>query len=157
MEKLGYQTQVPELPTAWQPDIERYWSFLKDFDFNEETLIIGHSSGAAAIFGLLNKLPDDRKIKLAISVAGFHKDEGWNCTGLFKEKLNWQKIKNQAGKIFIIYSDDDPYVRPYQTEFLSGKLDIEPILMKKKKHFNLEAGKEFDRFPELLELIKRNI
>jgi len=53
LEKLGFEVWVPELPEAWQPNLKRYWNFLKGFNFNEETVIIGHSSGAAMVFGLL--------------------------------------------------------------------------------------------------------
>jgi uncharacterized protein len=155
LEKIGYEVWLPELPEAWHPDLDRYWNFLKDFDFNDETIVIGHSSGGAAVFGLLHKLPFDKKIKLAISVAGFYKDEGWNCEGLFKENFDWNKIKNQAEKITVIYSDDDPYVKPYHAEYFRNKLNTEPILIKGKKHFNLEASEQFKQFPELLEIINQ--
>lgn len=157
LDNLGYQTWLPELPEAWEPNLEKYWAFLKEFNFNRESILIGHSSGGAAIFGLLNKLPKKNKIKLALSVAGFYKDEGWNCEGLFKEKLDWFKIKDQSSKFSVIYSDNDPYVKEYHAKYLSEKLKIEPLLMKNKKHFNLEAGEEFKQFPELLEIIKENI
>lgn len=154
LEKIGYKVYLPELPEAWHPDLDRYWNFFKDFDFNNETIIIGHSSGAAAVFGILNKLPGEKKIKMAISVAGFYKDEGWNCEGLFKQEFKWQKIKDQAEKIILIYSDDDPYVKPYHAEYLGNKLAIKPFLIKNRKHFNLEAGDKFKEFLELLKLIK---
>lgn len=154
LENKGYDVWAPELPEASHPNLKRYWDFLKKFDFNHETIIIGHSSGAAALFGLLNNLPNDKKISKAISVAGFYKDEGWNCTGLFEEQLDWDKIKKQAEKIVLIYSDNDPYVKPYHSEYLGKKLGITPLLMKGKEHFNLEAGEEFLRFPELLEFLK---
>lgn len=50
LEKLDYQVWLPELPQAWQPNLKRYWQFLTDFKFNSQTILVGHSSGAAAIF-----------------------------------------------------------------------------------------------------------
>lgn len=155
LEKLNYKVRLPELPQAWQPDLERYWNFLKNFNFNEETIIVGHSSGGSMVFGLLHKLPKNKKVKLAISVAGFYKDEGWGCKGLFSEKYDWAKIKKQAGKIYLIWSSNDPYISKEQTDYLADKLQIKPTIFQNKKHFNLEATLEFKQFPELLEIIKK--
>jgi predicted alpha/beta hydrolase family esterase len=116
LESLGYQVWLPELPQARHPDLKRYWDFVKDFDFNGETILVGHSSGGAAVFGLLHKLPEDKKVKLTISVAGFYRDEGWGCEGLFSENYNWEKIKKQAKKIVLVWSLDDPYISKEQTE-----------------------------------------
>ena len=153
LEIKGCDVFLPELPEANHPTIERYWQFLHQFDFNSETLIVGHSSGAAAIFGLLNKLPSGKKVKTAISVAGFYKDEGWNCEGLFREELDWEKIKKQSERIELVYSDNDPYVQPYHAEYLGKQLGVLPLLFKGKKHFNLEAGEQFKEFPEILTLL----
>lgn len=156
LEKLDYKVRVPELPEAWQPDLERYWNFLKDFNFNKETIIIGHSSGGSMVFGLLHKLAPEKKIKGAISVAGFYKDEGWNYEGLFSEKYDWKKIKKQAEKIYLIWSPDDPYVSKEQTDYLVNKLGIKPTIFPNKKHFNLESSEEFKQFPDLLRIFKLN-
>lgn len=155
LEKLGYKVWLPELPQAWHPDLKRYWHFLKGFDFNEETVIVGHSSGGSMVFGLLHKLPKDKKVKLGISVAGFYKDEGWGCEGLFSEPYNWRKIKKQAEKICLIWSPNDPYISKEQTDYLAEKLQVKPTVFPDKKHFNLESSPEFKQFPELLEIIKK--
>src|SRR3989338_6643777 len=70
IEALGYNVYLPELPEAWHPDAERYYKFLiEKFDFNKESVIIGHSSGAAAILGILDRLPSNVRISTAIMVA----------------------------------------------------------------------------------------
>ena len=154
LEKIGYKVWVPELPEAWHPDLERYWNFLKDFNFNEETIIIGHSSVGAMVFGLLHKLPLEKKIKTAFSVAGFYHDEGWNCEGLFSENYDWEKIKNQAKKIFVIASDNDPYIKMEQTEYLAKQTGVTPIIFSGSFHFILGSGEKFRQFLELFEIIK---
>lgn len=154
LEKIGYEAWVPELPEAWHPDIERYWNFLKDFNFNKETLLIGHSSGAATVFGLLHKLPSEKKINLAISVAGFYYDEGWDYEGLFSKPWDWEKIRNQANKIYVIASDNDPYIKMEQTNYLAAHAGVEPTMFSGAFHFSLGSGERFKQFPELLEIIK---
>jgi len=155
IEKLGYSVWVPELPEAWHPDLNRYWNFLKDFEYNPETILVGHSSGGTMVFGLLHKLPKDIKIKLAVSVAGFYKDEGWGCEGLFSQPYDWEKIKQQAQTIKLIWSPDDPYISAEQTDYLANKLSVKPDIFPGKKHFNLEGGEAFRQFPELLNIFKQ--
>jgi predicted alpha/beta hydrolase family esterase len=154
LEKLNHKVWVPELPKAWQPDLLTYWHFLKDFDFGKDSVLIGHSSGGATVFGLLHKLPAKKKIKLAISVAGFYKDEGWDCEGLFSEEYNWPKIRKQAKKIHVIWSPNDPYIKKHQTDYLCQKLGIAPTIFPDQGHFNLETSAKFKEFPELLKIIK---
>jgi len=154
LEKIGYTVWLPELPKAWHPNFERYWNFLKDFDFNSETILIGHSSGATTVFGLLHKLPVNKRIKLAISVTGFYKDEGWNCEELFSEDYDWNKIRNQAEKTYLLWSPNDPYISQEQTEFLAEKLQIEPTIFPNYGHFNLEYDEKFKEFPEILKIVR---
>ena len=154
--KVGYEVWLPELPEAWHPDLERYWDFLKGFNFNKETVLIGHSSGGATALGILHKLPEEKKINLAISVAGFYKDEGWDCQGLFSEPFDWAKIRKQAEHAYIIWSPDDPYISKGQTDGLGQRLKVKPTIFPNKKHFNLEADREFKQFPELLAIINKH-
>lgn len=156
LEKMGFDVWLPELPEAWRPDLERYWNFLKRFDFNKETIVIGHSSGASMVFGLLHKFKPEKKIKLAISVAGFYKDEGWNCEGLFSEKYDWEKIRKQAEKIYLIWSPGDPYISREQTDYLARSLKVKPSIFPDRKHFNLEGGIKNKRFLELLKIVSEN-
>ncbi|MEI6728771.1 MAG: alpha/beta hydrolase [bacterium] len=153
LESDGYKVWLPELPEAWAPNINNYWEFLKDFDFNSETIIIGHSSGAAAILGILQRLPAGIKINKAILVAGFYHDEGWNCEKLFDAKIDFEKIKNSAEKIEVIWSPQDPYISKEQTEYLAENLGVKPIIIPDSGHFNLEYREKFRKFPDLLDLI----
>lgn len=153
LESDGYKVWLPELPKAWAPNIQTYWNFLKDFDFNEQTIIIGHSSGAAAILGVLQRLPAGIKINKAILVAGFYRDQGWNCDKLFDLEIDFEKIKNAAKKIELIWSPNDPYIAKEQTDYLAENLGVEPVIIPNSGHFNLEYGERFRGFPDLLDLI----
>ena len=60
LENKGFRVWLPDLPGADLPSLKRYNNFLldnKEWEFNSESVIIGHSSGAIAILALLDKLP----------------------------------------------------------------------------------------------------
>ena len=155
LEDKNYHVILEELPQAWRPDIDNYWSFInKSVDLNNETILIGHSSGASAILGLLNKLPDNFTIDKAILVGAFIKDRGWNCERLFKEDLDWNKIRNSVKNVYIIHSDNDPYCPLEEAEEIAKNLDTKVILMKGQKHFSVGTmGQKYKKFPELLEYL----
>lgn len=57
----GYKVWLPQLPNSATPNTKTYNDFLlsnADFEFNSETTIVGHSSGAVEVLSLLQHLPD---------------------------------------------------------------------------------------------------
>ncbi len=71
--------------------------------------MIGHSSGAVAILGLLQALPENLKVKQIVLVGAFRSDLGREAfKELFEEPYDFEKIKRQAQKITLIHSDNDP-------------------------------------------------
>jgi two-component system response regulator HydG len=66
LEQDGYAVWLPQLPNSDKPNAKTYNQFLlanQDFEFNNETIIIGHSSGAVEVLSLLQHLPEDKKVK----------------------------------------------------------------------------------------------
>lgn len=76
LEKKGWKVWAPDLPEAKEPDIERYNKFLLShpWEFNQDSVIVGHSSGAVATLGLLQALPLGTKVKEVILVGVFNED-----------------------------------------------------------------------------------
>ena len=160
LEKVGYHVWVPDLPNADIPDIQRYSEFIfgnKDFTLNKETILIGHSSGAVAILGLLQQLPDSISVNVAYLVGSFCKDlkiDGIHHEELFLIPFEFEKIKSKAKKFIFIHSDDDPYCPLDQAKFLAKETAGELIIMPGQKHFSTStAGEKYREFPKLLELI----
>jgi predicted alpha/beta hydrolase family esterase len=159
LEKDGWKVWVPNLPKANQPNIERYNKYLfsqKEFTLiNDETVMIGHSSGAVAILGLLQSLPDDLIIKRIVLVGAFKNDLGWNSLSeLFEKPLDFAKIKKHVKEITLIHSNNDPYIPVEQAEYLAEKLDGELIILEGQKHFSEVMDPKYNKFPFLVELLK---
>jgi uncharacterized protein len=159
LESLSYTVWAPDLPQANKPNIQHYNQFIfdKHFAFNEETVLIGHSSGAVAILGLLQALPDDVIINKAILVGAFRNDLGWDALKeLFNEPFDFEKIKKKAKQITLIHSDNDPYIPLEQAEYLKEKLDAELIILTGQGHFNTGSDPKYTKFPYLLEVIRED-
>lgn len=160
LEKVGWHVWVPNLPKANRPNTDRYNKFLfskKEFqNIGSETVMIGHSSGAVAILGLLQAMSEGTKIKQAILVGAFRNDLGWDSLKeLFEKPYDWEKIKQRAEKFILINSDNDPYIPLEQAEYLRGKLSGELIVLKGQKHFSLSMDPKYNQFPFLLELLNK--
>ncbi len=158
LKEKGWEVWSPDLPHSERPNLTRYNKFLlanKDWQFNAETVLVGHSSGAVAILGLLQALPDDVVIDKAILVSGFLDDLGWDSlTELFEKPFDFAKIKKKAKQFIIIHSDNDPYVPIENATMLAEKLDGQLIIKEGQGHFNLEVGAKYKEFPLLLQLIR---
>ncbi len=158
LEFEGWSVWVPNLPKANKPNIKRYNKYLgeqKEFELNEETVLIGHSSGAVAILGLLQSLPKDVIVKRIVLVGAFRNDLGWDSLKeLFEEPFDFEKIKEQVKEVTLIHSDNDPYIRLEQAEYLAEKLNGELIILKGQKHFSESMDPKYNTFPFLVELLR---
>lgn len=163
LEKLGYEVWVPDLPHADRPNMSRYNEFLlsQGWDF-QDNLIVGHSSGSVAILGLLQALPETAKVNTAILVGSFTerlaKDPSWDMlTELFYKPFDFESIKKKAGQFIFVHSDNDPFCPLEQAQELHAKLGGEFVLMPGMGHFTMKLDQRFDKFPELLQLIKQKV
>lgn len=160
LESKGYKVWLPQLPGADEPNTQNYNDFLLEgsFDFNEETILVGHSSGAVSILNLLQVLPGDFKVKAAFLVGAFKDDLGWdNLKGLFQNPTDFKKIKSRCVKFIFVHSDNDPHCSLEGAKYLADKLDGELLVQKGQGHFNTAASPDYKQFPFLLDLIKTSV
>lgn len=152
----GYEVWVPQLPEADNPSIDVWVPYiLKNGKFTEDTVIIGHSAGAAVILSLLEELKV--KINQAILVAGFPFYPGGDP--IVKPFYDWEKIKSNAGEMIFINSDNDPFGH----NDVKGRIMLEmlnmdggiQIIMKGQGHMGTDQfNQPYKGFPLLLRLIK---
>lgn len=157
LERRGHTVYVPSLPNSAFPNGEAWSNFVIDnvpFEIDEETVIVGHSAGAALIPMLLQKLPEGVKVKKAILVSGFHTDLGWDkLKDLQNVVVDYDKARQKVGEFILVHSDDDPYVPLAEPEWLASKLGGRLRLIKGQGHFNLGTSPKYKEFPKLLAMI----
>ena len=158
LEKVNWKVWVPQLPDCNKPNIFKYNDFLlsnNDWEFNEESVLIGHSSGAVEIISLLQHLPKDKKVDVCYLVGAFKNNLDRDALdGLFLEPFDFDLIKTKANKFVFIHSDNDPYYPLAHAQYLSAKLNGELIIKPGQFHFSIgTAGEKYKEFPFLLEKI----
>lgn len=158
---LGYAVWSPDLPKAEKPNLKTYNEFLlnnPDFALNSESILIGHSSGAVAVLGLLQNLPAGTTVDTCYLVGIFKDDLGWEALNeLFLAPLDYALIKTKAKKFIFIHSDNDPYCSLDGANFIRNKLEGDLVLLPGQFHFSIStAGEKYKEFPELFKLIAKH-
>lgn len=157
LEGKGYKVWVPELPGAERPDIDRYNEFLlsQDWEFDADTVLIGHSSGAVAVLGLLEALPEGVSIDTAILVGAFTGHLNREELKGMDKSFDYEKLRTCAKRFILIHSDNDRYCPLAHAEFLADKLGGELIVKPGQDHFSIgTSGERYKEFPFLLELLE---
>lgn len=157
LEKKGFEVIVPKFPTPLDQSLESWFRVFSQYEnkINEETVMIGHSLGAAFILNYIEKT--NKKIKAAFFVAGFHKPLGIQYDELNKsfvdKEFDWSKIKRNCEKFFVIASDNDEYISLDVSKESAKNLNAELTIVHNGRHLNKEAG--YDKFLLLLNLISK--
>jgi predicted alpha/beta hydrolase family esterase len=163
LENLGYKVWSPDLPDSDIPNKKNWLKTIfanKEWIFDSESIIVGHSAGSTLILRILEELPEGIKINKAILVAGAAnmgtKPEYFNYKrDLTESPFNWPKIKRSCNKFYFIGSDNDPYQCGYdQSKIIYEHIGGEIFIKKGQGHFNLEKGPQYKKFPFLMDLVK---
>lgn len=164
LEKKGYKVWSPDLPNSDVPNLRDWLETIfsnKDWNFDRESIIIGHSAGATFILRILEELPDNVKINKAVLVAGPANMGTIPDYFPYKREMvtppfNWIKIKNSCEKFYFVHSDNDKYLCGEENgKFFQKNLGGELILKHGQGHFNLEVSPSYKKFPMLLEIIEK--
>lgn len=119
LEKRGYAVWSPQLPNPEAPSLKTQLPFvLKNGTFNNETVVIGHSSGCPLILSVLENI--NVKISKAVLVAGYARKLGrmmeprlkrleQDAEPILQARYNWKKIRQNVKDIIFINSDNDPW------------------------------------------------
>lgn len=155
LEIRGCKVIIPALPVTNDPKLSEQMDFaLKNLDFGQDTIVIGHSSGCPLILAILEKIPNT--IKQTICVAGYSTPlkVGGEDTKNIKDSFDWETIKKRCYEFIFINADNDPWGADdkqgrLMQENLGGKL-----IINHEGHMGSDTFKQpYKEFPLLLKLI----
>ncbi len=106
--KKEYQVHIPQLPKADNPDIKVWLPFvLNRFNFDENTILVGHSAGSPLILSILENIK--ATIHKAILVSGFVDPLGEEPEPILQASYDWETIKRHCRRFVFINSVNDPW------------------------------------------------
>lgn len=145
LQKKSYKTYFPDL-AEMRKDIPNMAKLIAEIEsmkiLDKDTTIIGHSLGTLLAMRLAEKYP----LKELVLVSGWDFDDLTEGHKLFwKTKTDHSAIKRNVSKIFVVHSDNDPYITAAQAVDMSKRLNGEFLLIKKLGHFT-----KIRKLPQLL-------
>lgn len=161
LEALGFEVKVPAMPDTVNPKLREWLPALQDAigEPDEDLYLIGHSLGCATIMRYLESMPDSKKIRGAVFVAGFNENVGYDeIQSFFETPIDLEKVKAKSKNGFMaIHSDDDPHVDLKYADVFKDKLGAEVIIKHNAKHFSgaIEGEEACLELPDLVESVKK--
>lgn len=155
LEAVGLTVIAEEFPDN---DLARasFWLpfLIKELKADENTILIGHSSGAIAAMRLAEKQP----IWGSVLVGAYYTDLGMEkekLSGYFDTPWDFKTIQENQSWIAIFAAQDDPWIPIEEPRFLHLQLNCEYHEYKTGGHF----GGDYDKkeFPELSQAIIRQL
>ena len=128
----------------WLPHLER-------LDADENTILIGHSSGAVAAM----RYAETHRLLGSILVGVCHTDLGDSfeaASGYYEAKWQWQQIRDNQEWIAIYGSTDDPHIPIEEPRFVATQLRCSYFEFTDRGHFV-----DSRQFPEIVELVRRKL
>jgi leucyl-tRNA synthetase len=170
VENSGSEFICPNLPNSNTPTLTEWINHLKKYvnDLDENSIIIGHSLGATAALHLIKNL--SKKINKLVLVAPTSKEMGIenfrkkyqnknyfsketidSIDNFIKEKIDWEKIKDNVNESVIYFSKNDPYIDIESKKYFEKNISAKFLIYENKGHFNESYG--IKEFPELLNVL----
>jgi predicted alpha/beta hydrolase family esterase len=154
LEKIGIKTINIKFTDPILARTEYWLPFIKRLGADENTILIGHSSGAVAAM----RYAESNKILGSVLAGVYYSDlgdENEKKSGYFNNPWNWDAIKNNQSWIIEFASTDDPYIPIEQPRLIHKMLSTEYHEYTDEGHFGSDKNKT--TFPEIIETIKNKI
>lgn len=104
----GYAVEVPHYPGINAEPIDTFLpKVLANHTFDEHTVLVGHSGGAALLLAILEHI--DVTVSRAILVAGYSTVPNTSDEPVLQASYDWAAIKGHVRDLYFINSRDDPY------------------------------------------------
>eukprot|EP01105_Mastigella_eilhardi_P006546 TRINITY_DN18083_c0_g1_i1.p1 TRINITY_DN18083_c0_g1~~TRINITY_DN18083_c0_g1_i1.p1 ORF type:complete len:186 (+),score=56.62 TRINITY_DN18083_c0_g1_i1:82-639(+) len=147
----GHEFVLRDFPDPVYAHESEWLPFMRgELHCGADTVVVGHSSGAAAALRLLEGTP----LAGVVLVAAYHTDLGdamEEASGYFSRPWPWDAIRKNAGFIIQFHSKDDDLVPVKEARFVHEQLHSEYHELNGYGHF------QEDTFPELLAAVRARI
>ena len=166
LKKRGFKVWLPQLPHADLPSLREELDFIREnapFSFDDDTLIVGHSSGATLSLLVAAKYEVGAVVAVApfVPMSEVYNATAWEANAqLFdvdveKMLLRYTADQHDINTVkLVIFSDDDPYIPPEVPQHIADITRAEALLLPNQGHFNLEKSADYQKFPELLTILE---
>lgn len=128
-----------------------YWlPFLESLGPDEQTILIGHSSGAMAAM----RYAETHRLLGSVLVGVCHTDLGDRfeaASGYYNRPWSWERIRANQQWIGIFNSTDDPHIPIAEPRFVAAQLRGNYFEFTNRGHFTDAT------FPELTDYIRRKL
>jgi uncharacterized protein len=130
----------------------QFWlPYLDELGADQDTILIGHSSGAVAAM----RYAETHRLLGSILVGVCHTDlgdSGEAASGYYRAPWQWRQIRENQQWIAIFASTDDPHIPASEPRFVAKQLNCSYFEFDDRGHF-VEARS----FPEALSYLKRKL
>lgn len=125
--------------------------FLETLGADDNTVLIGHSSGAVAAM----RYAETHRLLGSVLVGVCHTDlgdAGERASGYYRDPWRWSDIRRHQQWIGIFHSADDPLIPVAEARFVASQLGCSYFEHSARGHFVERAP-----FPELVQFVRRRL
>lgn len=147
----GYAVERPHLPRLnVEPVAETLPRFLAAHPLDGDTVLVGHSGGAALLLAVLEHAP--ARVAQAVLVAGYATPPNDADEPVLQDTYDWDRIRAHAGDLVFVNSVRDPYgCDATQGRALLDRLGG-TLVVRDDGHFG-DWDQPYDEFPLLERLV----
>lgn len=125
LKKRGYTVEAPALPNASEPDdVEQAEYALTHSKIDENTILVGHSSGGLAALRIAEKRAVGRLVLVGTPYDPVFSDgkERATVSRSIERGYDFDAIKKNAGGVLALYDEGDHIIKLSEGESYAGKL-----------------------------------
>ena len=129
-----------------------YWlPFLEELGTDENTILIGHSSGAVAAMRYAETHPLLGSILVGVCYTDLG-DSGEVASGYYRQPWQWKQIRENKQWIAIYSSTDDPHIPIKEPRFVAAQLKCSYFESNDSGHFV-----DSRELPQVVQFVKRRL